>query len=85
MPQIAIPNHDVVACASPRGRGYSLISNLGLNENELTDLNCSEACRSTRMTSNLADRLVSPSREKKHYKKEVNISETSVNANLKRI
>ena len=30
----------------------------------LTDLNCSEACRSTRMTSNLADRLVSPGNEK---------------------
>ena len=32
---------------------------------ELTDLNCSEACRSTRMTSNLADRLDSPGQIKK--------------------
>ena len=31
----------------------------------LTDLNCSEACRSTRMTSNLAERLVSPGQKRK--------------------
>ena len=62
------------------------VRNLDLNENELTDLNCSEVCRSTRMTSNLADRLVWPSGEKKtlDYEQEVNISETNLNAKLER-